>query len=115
MKRGNIRKFGREHVQRQALLKSLATALIDHGQIKTSQAKAKTLSMYMGKLITKAKHNDVATRRLLAQDLGPKAVKKLVNDIAPKLQTRAGGYTRTYNLGQRRSDGAPMYLIEFVS
>lgn len=113
-KRGNIRKFGREHIQRTALFKSLATALIEHGQITTTRAKAKSLSTYIEKLITKAKQDTVAVRRDLAKGLGPKAVKKLMAEVAPKQKGRQGGYTRVMHLGPRRSDGAEMSKIEFI-
>ncbi|MDP2647672.1 MAG: 50S ribosomal protein L17 [Candidatus Yanofskybacteria bacterium] len=115
MKRGNKRKFGRKRNQRNALAKSLATALIDHGRITTTRAKAKTLSTYADKLVTQAKRQNLASRRILAQTLGPKAVKKLVDEIAPKFKERNGGYTRVINLDRRISDGSPMALIEFVS
>lgn len=114
-KRGNKRKFGLEHVQRAALLRSLATALIDNGRIKTTKAKAKTLANYMDKLITTAKKQSVSARRQLREDLGEKAVKKLFSEVAPKFQSKAGGYTRVLNMGQRRSDGAPIALVEFIS
>ncbi|SRR6266542_3866240 len=114
MRRGNKRKFGRERNQRTALAKSLATALIDHGRITTTRAKAKTLSSYTDKLITQAKKQNLASRRLLAQRLGPKAVKKLVDEIAPRFKERKGGYTRVIRLEQRQSDGAPMAIIEFT-
>jgi len=115
MKRGNKRKFGREHQQRVALLQSLATALINNGKIKTTKAKAKTLSSHIERLITRAKDNNTTSRRLLAKKLSAKTVKKLVDVIAPSMHERKGGYTRILPLGQRHSDGAEMSFIEFVS
>ena len=114
MRRGNKRKFGRETIQRKALYKALATALIDHGKIKTTEAKAKSLSSYIEKLITKSKNGDMASRRLLSQEVGPKSVKKISTEIAPKFKDKNGGYTRIIRLGQRKSDGASMALIEFT-
>ena len=114
MRRGYHRKFGKERNQRANLYTALATALIDHGKIKTTQAKAKSLSAFMGKITTRAVKGDLASRRLLLQYLGEKAVKKLITDIGPKMKDRKGGYTRVINLGQRRSDGAQMAQIEFV-
>ncbi len=114
MRRGTHRKFGREKNLRGFLYKSLATALIDHGKIKTTQAKAKSLSGFMDKTITTAIDGDIASRRLLSTKLGPKAVKKLVDEIAPRFSAKGGGYTRIIKLGQRRSDGAEMAIIEFT-
>ncbi len=115
MRRGKIRKFGRERNQRKALNKALATALIDNGKIKTTQAKAKALSTFADKLVTQALKNNLSSRKFLSQFIGDKAVKKLVSEISPKLKERKGGYTRVIKLGQRKSDGAPMALIEFNS
>ena len=114
MKRGNKRKFGREKQQRKALFKALATALIDNGKIKTTEAKAKSLSVFIQKLVTKAKKGGLAVRRDLSSDIGVKAVKKLVDEIAPNYKERKGGYVRVVRLGRRMSDGSPMALIEFV-
>lgn len=114
MKRGKQPKFGREHVQREALMKALATALIEHGKIKTTVAKARAVTSYIAKLITQAKKRDLAARRMLLRNLGAKATNKLTTEIATDLKDRSGGYTRTLILGQRRSDGAPMAQVEFV-
>ena|SRR3989344_6376033 len=114
MRRGKTRKFGLEKSERKALLKSLATALIDNGKIKTTRAKAKTLSSFTDRLVTKAKKGDVPARRMLLKSIGSKAVIKLIKEIAPKYTTRAGGYTRVIRLDRRKSDGAEMALIEFV-
>lgn len=114
MRRGKNRKFGRERIKRRALYKGLATALIDNGKIKTTSAKAKSLSSFADKLITTAKKQDLASRRELAKIFHPKIVKKLADEIAPQFADRKGGYTRVIRLGQRKSDGAPMSIIEFV-
>lgn len=114
MKRGNKKLFGREKAQREALFKSLATALIEHGRIKTTRAKAKSLSTHIDKLVTVAKKQNIAGRRQLATELGPTAVKKLMDDIAPRFSERAGGYSRIIPLDRRKSDGAEMSLIEFT-
>ena len=113
MRRGKHRKFGREARLREVLYRSLATALIDHGKIKTTQAKAKSLSQYFDKLVTTAKKRDLAARRLLLSQIGEKAVKKLVSEIG-QFEARKGGYTRIIRLGQRRSDGAMMAQIELT-
>lgn len=114
MRRGKHRKFGRETIQRKALYKSLATALIEHGKIKTTVAKAKSLSAHFNKMITLAKKQNLASRRLLQSQIGNKAVKKLFTEIAPGFESKKGGYTRVVRLGQRQSDGAEMALIELT-
>jgi len=114
MRRGNKRKFARVKNQRKALYKALATALIEHGRIKTTTAKAKSLSSFTDRLVTKAKKGDLASRKLIRQDIGEKATKKLMSDIGPKFKERNGGYTKVLRLGRRTSDGAEMALIEFT-
>jgi len=115
MKRGNKRKFGRDRKVRAAMYKSLATALIDHGQIKTTQTKAKSLAQVIEKLITLAKRENLNARRELLGHVGEKAVKKIMGEIVKTNIDRKGGYTRIIRLGQRQSDGAEMALIEFTS
>mgnify|MGYP001613326047 CR=1 FL=1 len=114
MRRGRHRKFGRETVQRKALYKSLATALIENGKIKTTAAKAKSLSGHFDKMVTIAKKQTLAARRSLQSQLGNEAVKKLYTDIAPGFESKKGGYTRVIRLGQRKSDGAEMAIIELT-
>jgi large subunit ribosomal protein L17 len=109
------RKFGLERGQRNALLKSLALSLILKKKMTTTEAKAKEIRPYVEKLVTRAKVNTVASRRILTSRIGePRAVKELVDKVAPKYEKRAGGYTRIVKLGRRLSDGAPMAMIEFV-
>lgn len=115
MRRGNIRKFGRVKKQREALHKALATALIEHGKIKTTVAKAKSLSQFADKLVTQAKKASVASRRQVRQTLGEKATDKLFSDVAPKFKERSGGYTKVLRLGRRLSDGAEMALVVFTN
>src|SRR3989344_3415513 len=114
MRRGKQRKFGREAGQRKVLYRALATALIEHGKIKTTEAKAKSLSSYIAKLITMAKKENLATRRLILTEVGEKAARKLISEITPDFSSRNGGYTRILRLGQRRSDSAEMVIIEFT-
>lgn len=114
MRRGNQRKFGRDRKVRTALYKSLATALIDHGRIETTEAKAKSLARVFDRLVTLAKRESLNTRRELLAHVGEKAAKKLVTETAKELSDRQGGYTRIIHLGQRRSDGADMAIIEVV-
>ena len=102
------RKFGRERDQRRALLKGLATSLVEHGQIETTQPKAKELSRYIEKLITKAKKGDLANRRHVIAGLSTQAAAfKLVDEIAPQLKGRTSGHVRV-------GDGAQMATIAFV-
>jgi len=108
------RKFSRERDQREALLESLARSLFLHGKIKTTEAKAKELSSFGERLITRAKKGDVNSRRILAKSFDKEIVKKLVDEIAPKYKDRNGGYTRIIKIGPRMSDGAKMAFIELV-
>lgn len=115
MKRNSKRLFGRETKQRKAFLKALLTALISHGRIRTTEARAKTLKQQADKLVTRAKTGTLASRRLLLRHVGTVAAAKLTKDVAPKFASRPGGYTRVIKLGRRQSDGSPMALIEFVA
>lgn len=113
----NKRKFGRTKTQKRALLNSLAFNLIVRGKIKTTSAKAKELRPFIEKLVTRAKVGTPAGRRIIISKLGgshKKEVKKLFEVIAPKYADKKGGYTRILKLGARKSDGAPMAIIEFV-
>lgn len=114
MKRGSKRTFGREMQQRKAFLKGLLTALIAHGRIQTTVARAKSLKPIADKLVTRAKRGTIVSRRLLLRQVGSAAATKLFKEIAPKFSARAGGYTRVVKLTRRASDGSQMALIEFV-
>ena len=108
------RKFSREKDQRKALMKSLANSLFLRERIKTTEAKAKSISPFAEKLITRAKKGDLSSRRILSGVLNPNIVKKLMGEIAPRYKDRKGGYTRVIKLGQRMSDGARMAIIELM-
>ena len=109
------RKFGLETNQRAALMRSLASNLINAGKITTTEAKAKEIRSYVEKLVTTARAGTITARRLITSRIGnPKSVKKLVEVIAPKYKTRAGGYTRVIKLPARSGDGSRMAVIEFV-
>ncbi len=90
------RSFGRSHDQRTALFRGLMKSLIMHERISTTEAKAKELRPLIEKLVTTARTNTVANRRLVASTLGndEEAVKKLFASIAPRYLERPGGYTR---------------------
>jgi large subunit ribosomal protein L17 len=113
-KRKKGRKFSRISDQRKALLKNLAGSLVLGGKIKTTEAKAKEISGFVEKSITRAKKKDLYSRRLLARFFPKNIVKKLVDEIGPRYQERKGGYTRIIKLGPRKSDGAKMAIIELI-
>jgi large subunit ribosomal protein L17 len=113
-KRNKGRILSRPKHQRIALLRTLATSLFLHEKIQTTEAKAKELRVVAEKFITRAKNNEISERRILARDLSPKTVKKLMDDIAPRFKERQGGYTRIIKMGRRKSDGANMTIIELV-
>ncbi len=108
------RKFNREKDQRRALMRSIARSLILNGRIETTEAKAKELSPYIEKKITKAKKGDLSAKRELLKDFSNKVVKKLIEEMAPLYKNRHGGYTRIMKTGVRKRDSAKMAIIEFV-
>ena len=107
--------FGRTHSHKNALLKNLIFALIEHGRIKTTLAKAKELRRHADRLITLGKRGDLNTRRLL---LSRYPNKKLIADVferlVPQFSDRSGGYTRIVKIGNRVGDNAEMAFIEWV-
>lgn len=108
------RKLSRKADQRKALIKALISAVILRGKIKTTEAKAKEISRFCEQLITVAKKGTLASRKRIAEFLHSQVVKILINEVAPKYKDRQGGYTRIIKLGQRKSDGASMAIIELV-
>lgn len=109
------RKFGRERDQRRALLKGLATSLVEHGKIETTLPKAKELVRYIEKLITKAKKGDLHNRRMVIAGLSTQAAAfKLVDEIAPQLTGRVSGHVRVERTRLRVGDGAQLATIGFV-
>lgn len=111
-----MRKFGRKASVRNALMKSLAISLIEHGAITTTEAKAKELRPYVETIVTRAKNDTLANRRLVVGRLmnNNAVVKKVFGEIAPKFMDTKGGYTRIIKLGQRKGDASPMAMISFV-
>lgn len=101
-KRKQNRKLNRKKDQRKALLKGLSNALFLKEKIKTTEAKAKEVSGFAEKIITRAERNDLASRRLLLKSFSEKIVKKLMKEIAPRYKERKGGYTRVIKLGRER-------------
>ena len=109
-------KIGTTSAHRRSLLKNLASEVIDHEKIKTTQAKCKAVRPFVEKLITLAKKDTVANRRLAFKKLGHSTVvKKLFDEVAPRYKERPGGYTRILKLPDRRiGDNAPMGFIALV-
>lgn len=109
------RKFGRERDQRRALMKGLATSLVEHESIETTLPKAKELTRYIEKIITKAKKGDLASRRQVIAALSTQAAAaKLVDGIAPQLTKRTSGHVRVVRSRIRVGDGTQMATISFV-
>ena len=105
----------RKKAPREALLSNLACQLVLYEKISTTQAKAKALRPIVEKMVTRAKKDTLANRRLLISKLPiKKAVKKLFEVFGPKYLERAGGYLRITKIGIRKGDGAEMATIEFV-
>ena len=109
------RKLGRSSAHRTALLRNLVTALLDHEQIETTDAKAKELRRVADRMITLGKRADLhARRQALAVVRSREVVAKLFGPLAERYQSRAGGYTRILKLRTRPGDAAPISLIELV-
>jgi large subunit ribosomal protein L17 len=108
------RKFGRVRKVRKALSKSLLRALIDKERITTTEAKAKEIRPEMEKLISKSKIGTLAVRKVVINKTDAKSAIKLFSKIAPRFQSRKGGYTRIIKAPTRKSDNARMAIIELV-
>ncbi len=110
------RKFGRTSDQRIALTRTQVGALLRHGRITTTEAKAKELRRWVERVITDAKPADVhAHRRVAAVVQDREARTRLFGTYVERFRNRPGGYTRIYRLGPRHGDGAPMAIIELVA
>ncbi len=108
-------KLGRDSAHRKALYANLAGALIEHGRIKTTQAKAKAVKPFAEQMITLGKRGDLSARRKALSELrSPDVVSHLFSDVAPRFAERPGGYTRIVKLGQRQGDAAEMVYLELV-
>ena len=108
------RQLNRNSSHRQAMFRNLASALVSHEIIKTLP-KAKELRRVVEPLITLAKEDSVANRRLaFARTRNIETVAKLFNELGPRFAQRAGGYTRILKCGFRAGDNAPMAYIELV-
>lgn len=110
------KRLSRTDGHRKALLRNLATSLFKHEKIETTTAKAKELSRVAERLITTAMSGDLAARRRVAEVITePGVVKKLVEQIAPALRERKGGYTRITKTRVRSGDAAELSQIELVT
>ncbi|MEV6814909.1 50S ribosomal protein L17 [Micromonospora sp. NPDC051296] len=108
-------RLGGSPAHERLMLANLATALFQHGKIKTTETKARRLRPLAEQLITKAKRGDLASRRRVAGVVKDKdVVYGLFDQIAPRYANRQGGYTRIVKTGPRKGDNAPMAIIELV-
>ena|SRR6187455_1356052 len=109
------KKLGRDSAHRKALYSNLAGALIEHGRISTTEAKAKAVKPFAEKMITLGKRGDLhARRQALAALRSNHVVHQLFADVAPRFANRPGGYTRIVRVGPRQGDAAEMVYLELV-
>ena len=109
------RSFGRRPAQAKALMRGLATALIERERIETTISKAKELRRVVEPLVTLGKKGSIHARRKAREVVyGRAPLAKLFDELSPRFKERSGGYTRIFRLGQRRGDGAEMAVIEFL-
>lgn len=109
------KKLGRDSAHRRALYANLAGSLIEHGRIKTTEAKAKAVKPFAEQMITLGKRGDLAARRqAIAQLRSQDVVHVLFAEVAPRFAERPGGYTRIVKLGPRAGDAAEMVYLELV-
>jgi large subunit ribosomal protein L17 len=109
------RKLSRNSAHRKALLRNLSLAFLKHELIKTTLPKAKELKPFVEKVITLAKKDSLANRRLAISILGNQEIaEKLFKEIGPRIAQRNGGYTRILKYGFRTGDKAPMAIMELV-
>ena len=109
------KKLGRDAAHRKALYSNLTGALIEHGRIRTTEAKAKAVRPIAEQMITLGRRGDVhARRQALAYLRSQDVVHKLFSDVGPRFADRAGGYLRIVKIGPRPGDAAPMAYLELV-
>ena len=109
------RQLRRTSEQKLSLMRNLATSLIEHGAIETTEAKAKELRPFVEKLITKARDGTLHARRLAGRHIQKRAAAdRLFQEIGPRYAQRPGGYTRILKTGFRKGDGAEMARIELI-
>ncbi|MBI3982679.1 MAG: 50S ribosomal protein L17 [Gemmatimonadetes bacterium] len=114
--RARGRQLGRTSSHKRAMLANMATSLLTHDRVTTTQAKAKELRPYVERLITLARRGDLHARRLVERRIRDRAVtRKLFRELGPRFAARPGGYTRIVKLGHRPGDGAELARIELLS
>lgn len=113
MRHRKKRKLRGDKDRRRKELRSLATALILYERIQTTHARAKITKSFVEKIVTRGKKTGLPTIRLLLRDLPQNAVKKVLEVLSPRYQTRPGGYTRTVHSGIYK-DGTKKVLLEFI-
>jgi len=110
------KRLGRNDDHRRSMLRNLVTSLFTHGKIETTVTRAKETSRVAARLITRAKRADVASRRAVAAYITDAAVvKKLMDQIAPSLASRPGGYTRIVRTRIRKGDAAELAQLELLT
>src|SRR5213592_319021 len=110
------KKLGRDSAHRKALYSNLAGALIEHGRIKTTEAKAKAVKPFAEQMITLGKRGDLHARRQAVAHLrSEEIVHRLFADVGPRYAERPGGYSRIVKLGPRPGDAADMVYLELVA
>ena len=109
------RKLSRNSSHRHALMRNMVTSLIEHGRIRTTDAKAKEVRRWADRMVTLGKQGTIAARRRARAFVQTDAaVFKLFAEVAPRFANRAGGYTRIIKIGQRAGDAAPISILEFT-
>ncbi|MFN2427051.1 MAG: 50S ribosomal protein L17 [Candidatus Binatia bacterium] len=109
------RKLSRNSSHRHALMRNMVTSLIEHGRIRTTDAKAKEVRRWADRMVTLGKQGTIAARRRARAFVQTDAaVSKLFAEVAPRFANRAGGYTRIIKIGQRAGDAAPISILEFT-
>jgi len=110
------RKLSRHTQHRELMFRNMVVSLLQHERIQTTLAKAKELRGWVDKIITLGKKGSLHARRhAFALLRNKEIVKKLFDEIVPRLKKREGGYTRVYKMGWRQGDGAPLSLVELVT
>lgn len=108
-------KLGRDTAQRKSLFKNLLTSLFVHGEIQTTEAKAKAIKGIADKLISRAQSGGLSARRLIGRFFGTRAVaNRLVDEVAPAMSDRKSGFTRIIRLGKRMGDDSMMVKMELI-
>ena len=109
------RRLGRTTAHRRAMFRNQLASMVEHGRITTTLQKAKELQPIFEKCVTKGKRGTVHARRQVRRWISNRdLLKKLFDDIAPRMADRDGGYTRVLKLGPRKGDGAEMAILELV-